>query len=192
MLSLASLLALSLTAAPMAAVSTPPVRCSIRTANGEPYAPTLASTVRLLSAADVIVRATAGVSESPVPEALASRPVYGEWLEFRVIEVLKGSEVPSTLHIPGFLSDRDDFNPDDVPYIWVRPEGQSGSCFAYVYRRGGEFLLFLKHRAGGYTPYWSIFSPTNEQVRGADDPWVRWVRDRLAHPAALPAASLGA
>jgi hypothetical protein len=78
----------------------------------------------------------------------------------------------------------DDFNPAPVPYPAVRPAGQRGSCFAEEYRRGGEFLLLLKRTAGHLTPYWAALAPTNEQIRGADDRWVRWVREarRLAGP----------
>ncbi len=45
---------------------------------------------------------------------------------------------------------------------------------------GGDCLLLLRSAGDGwYTPYWSLLLPTNEQVRGADDPWVVWVRAQV-------------
>ncbi|MFL5612956.1 MAG: hypothetical protein ACJ796_04770 [Gemmatimonadaceae bacterium] len=63
----------------------------------------------------------------------------------------------------------------------VRSAGQRGSCYASEYRRGGEFLLLLRLTPSGYyTPYWALLSPVNEQIRGADDPWLQWVRRQRA------------
>jgi hypothetical protein len=31
----------------------------------------------------------------------------------------------------------------------------------------------------GLTPYWMPLRPTNEQVFGSDDPWVRWVVETI-------------
>ena len=70
-----------------------------------------------------------------------------------------------------------------VPYGHVRPSGGAG-CFAYQYRLGAEYLFLLNRveRIDGLTPYWIALGPTNEQINGADDPWVRWVREQLAAP----------
>ena len=47
--------------------------------------------------------------------------------------------------------------------------------------------MFLKLSKGTMTPYWQSLAPTNEQVRGPDDPWVAWVRKELAlNPPAFP------
>lgn len=175
----AALLAVSPAAAPEAPGAS---LCSIATEDGKPYSPTRERTERLVPESDAIVRA---VAERAFDTEAGSRGT----VELRVLEVLKGEGVPQTLQVTGFLSDRDDFNRESVPYVWVRRAGQSGPCYAYEYRRGGEFLLLLKQDGGGLTPYWAVFSPTNEQVRGAGDPWVQWVRERLGLPrAAIPAS----
>ena len=54
--------------------------------------------------------------------------------------------------------------------------GGCGGCFAHEYRDGAEYLLMLK----GVTPYWAPLSPTNEEVSGAQDPWVLWVKGQLS------------
>jgi hypothetical protein len=74
--------------------------------------------------------------------------------------------------------DSDDFNDRPVPYDWVRSSGTSGSCFAFDYREGAEYLLFLRSIGGVLTPYWAPLAPTNEQVTGPEDPWVIWTRNR--------------
>ncbi|HEU0173240.1 MAG TPA: hypothetical protein VFV58_03190 [Blastocatellia bacterium] len=47
------------------------------------------------------------------------------------------------------------------------------------YKRGAEFLLFLKKSEGKLSPYWDALSPTNEQLRSNTDPWISWVKNRL-------------
>ena len=66
-----------------------------------------------------------------------------------------------------------------VPYARVRPGGRGGGCDARNYQRNGEYLLLLKRVDGQLTPYWAAHGATNEQVTGADDPWVAWVRQQL-------------
>lgn len=109
-------------------------------------------------------------------------------IEFEVLENLtprSGVATASMLYIGGRLTTADDFNRGTVPYLDVRTAGQHGSCFASDYRRGGEFLLLLRLAPSGYyTPYWALLSPVNEQIHGADDPWVQWVRrERPRRPA---------
>ena len=60
--------------------------------------------------------------------------------------------------------------------------GLDGPCFAYEYRLGAEYLFLLNRVDGSdvLTPYWIALGPTNEQIRGPEDPWVRWVREQLA------------
>ena len=92
------------------------------------------------------------------------------------------THVSQSLRIPGGVTTQPDFNPEPVPYHWVRPSGLRGSCYASVYQQGGEFLLLLRGpTAASLDPYWAALSPTNEQVHGRDDPWVAWVR-RVRHP----------
>ena len=68
-----------------------------------------------------------------------------------------------------------------VPYVMVRPSGRAGACFARSYQRDGEYLLFLKKVNGKLTPLLGLaLGATNEQITGADDPWVAWVRQQLA------------
>jgi hypothetical protein len=133
-----------------------------------------------LWAADVIVRATAvKYVKEPDRRIGITTGVPNTQVEFRVDEVLRGRRVPETLLINGYLSDEDDFNELEVPYKFVRMNGRSGSCFANTYRKGGQFLLFLEKTKEGYSPNISALGPTNEQVRGSEDPWVIWVRTEL-------------
>jgi hypothetical protein len=96
-----------------------------------------------------------------------------------VVEVLKG-EVQFTAEVSGTLANHPDMNNLPVPYGMVRPGGRGGGCFALSYQRDGEYLLFLKRVNGKLTPYWAALGATNEQITGADDPWVAWVRQQLA------------
>jgi hypothetical protein len=98
---------------------------------------------------------------------------------FRVVETLRGPIPGGRLVVPGSLVDRDDFNRGPVPYTMVRSSGQRGDCWAREYRLGAEYLLLLRPGWSGLTPYWIPLAPLNEQVNGANDPWVQWVRARL-------------
>ena len=133
---------------------------------------------QLSTNADVIVRATA-VRYAKAPEGNLTSGLPNSTVEFRVEEILKGENVPATLVINGYLSDKDDFNDRPVPYNFIRPGGRSGSCIANSYKKGTEFLLFLKMKEGKLTPYWAALTPVNEQLRSSDDPWLQWVRDYL-------------
>ena len=42
----------------------------------------------------------------------------------------------------------------------------------------------LRWQEGRLTPYWAALAATNEQVRGHDDPWLRWVRTAVRVPVA--------
>jgi hypothetical protein len=97
-------------------------------------------------------------------------------VSFRVEEVLRGELPSGRLTVAGELAERDDYNPRTVPYTIVRPGGQHGDCFARSYRVGAEYLLLLRDGPAGLAPYWQPLAPLNEQVRGATDPWVEWVR----------------
>jgi hypothetical protein len=104
-------------------------------------------------------------------------------INFDVVDTLKG---PATggLRIRGMLSTADDYNDKHPPYAFVRPDGRGGDCFAHTYRRGGQFLLFLKREPNGYTPYWAALAPVNEQLRSDDDRWLAWVRRAAKQSAA--------
>ena len=150
----------------------PPAAMACRAPRPSPHA--------LVSGAEVIVRAAAD-RYVKAPEGnlrYLNEPDDAE-IEFRVEETLKGENVPTTIILNGYLTDKDDFNDRPVPYDFVRRGGQGGSCSAYEYRQGTEFLLFLKKQNGKFTVSWYALAPTNEQLHSADDPWVVWVREQL-------------
>jgi hypothetical protein len=138
-----------------------------------------------LFVADFIVRATAvKYIVSPVPNTRTTG-VPESTIEFKVEETIWGGDVPSTIVLHGYLTDTDDFNEVPPPYQFVRPGGRAGSCFANSYKQGAQFLLFVKrgaHKAStsGYTTNINALGPTNEQIRGAEDPWVKWVKAYLS------------
>ncbi len=106
----------------------------------------------LISTADVVVRATAvKYIREPQGDIRALYTPNDVEIEFRVEEVLKGKNVPTSLILNGYLTDRDDYNDRPVPYDFVRKGGRDGSCFAYEYKQGAEFLLFLTKKDGKYT-----------------------------------------
>ena len=107
----------------------------------------------------------------------------GSQVGFTVLSVLKGARKPS-LRVRGSLTADTDPNDHAAPYTFVRPGGRHGNCFAVTYNRRKEYLLFLKNG----TPYWSALAPTNEQVSGANDPWVVWVKKQLEVPVKRGAA----
>ncbi len=158
----------------LVALSAPPAAlCSIRYSDGSHWRPSVEHARLVATEADAVVRARATRVDSI--EVGGQRHPH---VVLKVVEVLAapiGDTVPTSLAVYGWLSDADDFNPAPVPYPAVRPEGQRGACFAEAYRRGGEFLLLLKRRGSQLSPYWAALAPTNEQIRGRDDPWVTWV-----------------
>lgn len=134
--------------------------------------------VPVVAAARVILRARADSATEAPRSARAGLGPRGA-VQFTVLEVIDsgGLPIPATLRLLGQLSDKPDFNTRPVPYRWVRGDGLRGACNAYTYQRGGEFLLLLQgDTVDALHPYWTGLKPTNEQVRGAADPWVTWVR----------------
>jgi hypothetical protein len=130
-----------------------------------------------VSDADVIVRAR--VWRLPeAPDATSGVRTAETLVRFGVLEVLKG-EVQFTVSVPGTLTERSDMNDRPVPYAMVRPGRRGGECVARNYQRNGEYLLLLKKVDGKLTPYWAALGATNEQVTGANDPWVTWVRKQI-------------
>lgn len=130
-------------------------------------APPPPSAHSLVASADAIVRAT------------AVEFVENQGVEFHVEEVLKGKAVPTTFIFTGSLSQKDDFNDRPLPYDFVRPGGRGGACYAYEYKQGAQFLLFIKQQKDKLTPYWIPLAPTNEQLLSDNDPWLVWVRGHL-------------
>jgi hypothetical protein len=134
----------------------------------------------LFDNADVIVRATAvKYAKPPNNTNFMTTGEPDSTIQFKVEESLRGKDLPDTIALNGYLSDRDDYNEMPVPYTFVRPNGRSGSCFANTYKQGAQFLLFLKKNNKGYTSNISALGPTNEQLRSENDPWLLWVKDHL-------------
>jgi hypothetical protein len=96
-------------------------------------------------------------------------------IRFVVLETLKGDGLRD-LQAAGSFSDVDDPNDGPVPYMFVRPEGRRGNCYAATYRLDSAYLFFVR----GGTPYWSPLAPVNEQVSLQGDDWVIWVKRRLS------------
>jgi hypothetical protein len=130
----------------------------------------------LVQQTSLIVRARASdyvVAPSPSDLALLGT------IRFEVLEVVKGTLSAREVQLRGYLSDRDDFNDRPVPYDFVRPEGRHGDCFASSYRKGAEHLLFLRFWDGRYSTNVAALAPVNEQLRGRNDAWLRWVRSEV-------------
>lgn len=138
----------------------------------------------LVKSAELIVRATAIRYERAPEGEYWTTGEPDSTVEFRIEEVLKGSNVPKKIILNGYLSAEDDFNELPVPYHFVRPGGRGGSCFANAYKKGAQFLLFLgkKKDNSGYTPNIDALAPVNEQLRSTTDPWLLWVKDYLKSP----------
>lgn len=138
-----------------------------------------------LFSADLIVRAEAvRYIITPDPQTTTTG-VPESTIEFKVKESIWGIDVPATIVLHGYLADTNDFNNVPLPYRFVRPGGRSGSCFANSYKKGAQFLLFLRKTgkymsSTGYTTNISALGPTNEQISGTDDPWVKWVKAYLS------------
>lgn len=150
------------------------------------------SASEMVAGADLIVRATAveysvepGTTITLAPGMTFSGPglrttgVPDSRVRFRVESILKGTFSAAELILPGYLSDRDDWNDHSPPYKFIRPNGRSGSCIANTYRQGAQFLLIMKHTGTEYTVNWYALGPVNEQLRSPDDPWVQWVREQV-------------
>ena len=132
----------------------------------------------LITLADVIVRATAESYEQAPEGDLRTTGLPKSTIKFKVVETLKG-KVTDPLLIFGYLSDKDDYNDKPAPFTFIRPGGRAGSCIANTYKKGADFLLFLKLTDGKLTPYWSALMPVNEQLRSSDDAWLEWVKEQL-------------
>ena len=135
--------------------------------------------MRELLAAEVVVIATAVEYERPHEGNSTTNGVPDSTVRFQIHKLLRGRLKTDMVVFPGYLGNTDDFNDVPVPYHFVRPNGRSGMCFANTYKRGAEYLLFLRHTEIGLTPYWSSLGPTNEQLHGFDDPWVSWTERYL-------------
>ena len=169
--------------------SVPPVvprRCSVETLRGNPegYEYPLESVRGFVAQAEHIVRAVAldsvaGVRPDPLGDGPPGRGP-GTRVSFRVVERLRGAAGSDSLVMPGVLVQYDNYNAGTVPYRIVRSAGQRGDCYAHEYRRGAEYLFLLRSTPAGPSQYWAPLAPVNEQIRGSDDPWLKWVRTEAA------------
>ena len=101
-------------------------------------------------------------------------------ISFEQLEWIRGTPSTDRLVLPGVVVDTDDFNTHPVPYRTVRPSGQRGSCNTQEYRLGAQYLLLFRDGAAWSPLHWWPLGPVNEQVRGENDPWVKWVQARVA------------
>ena len=160
------------------ASTAPNVRCSVPELRGRPgYAWTVQDIRGYVRRSDVVVRAQALDNDSVF---FTEPSLRGRGVRFVAQEVLQGSLPSDTFVIRGTAVDMDEFNDGEVPYRSPRMSAMAGSCFASSYKRGGEYLFLLKGQREGLSPYWVPLAPVNEQVRGAQDPWVVWVRNVLS------------
>ena len=134
---------------------------------------------RAVRAVDPPDRKRLFAQDRPPDGGVVERLFFGT-VELRVEETIKGDAGSPTVTLVGTVVDGDDFNLGPVPYLSVRPSGTAGACYAYEYRTGAAYLLFLKRSgSGGLTPYWAPLQPVNEQLREGGDPWLDWVRGQV-------------
>jgi hypothetical protein len=167
---------------------------------------TVDSVRALVRGADAIVLARA-VAEAPAVGLAArdsalvagARPKRHWWskarsgaVAFRVVEVLAAPVGETALRpggqlaLAGVLTRADHYSDRDEYYHRApvpRLEGRGAEIceVALGYRVGREYLLLLGREpaTGRYTPYLRQWDPSNERVRGPDDPWLQWVRAEL-------------
>jgi hypothetical protein len=134
------------------------------------------SSVDMTREADVILRAIADRYDIAPKKPNVVTDMPDSTVHFHVLEVIRG-DAYTDLILPGYLSDKDDFNDHSSPYTFVRPGGRHGSCVANTYRSGAQFLLLLKrNQSGELTAKWYALGPVNEQLHSTNDPWLLWVR----------------
>ena len=146
--------------------------CSVGELRGNPgYQYRVERVRQFLDSAEIIVRA----------KAVSEFADGGYWprIRFDVLERLRAPDSLVHVELRGSVVDRDDFNRLPIPYLIVRSAGQRGDCEAREYKLGAEYLLILRPGHERQSPHWKPLAPFNEQVRGADDPWVAWVRQHV-------------
>ena len=128
---------------------------------------------------DYIIRARAvKYLKKPKVSYIYTTGVPDSKVQFKTLEILKGDSI-SSFSLNGFLNSKDDFNDMPVPYTFVRPGGRHGSCYANTYKKGAEYLLFIKKTAEGFTVNIDPLAPVNEQLHSSKDPWVYYIKGLL-------------
>lgn len=138
---------------------------------------------QLVKRAHLIVRATAlGYYRPPVLPRAGRGPLFPATntlpvgvIGFRIDSVLKGkAPVGAQIDLDGrVVADDGELNEGQVPYRTARKSPDD-------YVAGAEYLLILQQdRRGDYNVWWAAPSASNERIRGENDPWLKWVRDRV-------------
>ena len=80
---------------------------------------------------------------------------------------------PPLVDLEGRIVNPDDYNAAPVPYTTARK-----SPGEYV--QGREYLLILHDTGTEFTTAWpSSLAPTNEELKDENDPWLKWIRERV-------------
>jgi hypothetical protein len=151
------------------------------TVGGPPISFSIARTQNIVGESRVIARATALGEVAPPAEDPRQDATF---VAFSVDEVLRGRGVPDTLRLYGVIREDDAWPQEEETEIphrsYLRRSG--GTCMAFTYQTGGEYLLLLNPSEHGVRldPYWMLLAPTNNQIHGADDWWLQWVRLEIA------------
>jgi len=138
---------------------------------------------QLVKRAHLIVRATAlGYYRPPTLPRAGRGPLFPATnalplgvISFRIDSVLKG-KAPAAMRIDleGRMVADDEINEGEVPYRTARRSPDD-------YVAGAEYLLILQQdRRGEYNTWWAAPSASNERIRGENDPWLQWIRERVA------------
>ena len=103
-------------------------------------------------------------------------------VRFKVIRVLKGALCPRFVDVAGFL----DFmgRTEEGDLYSVRRGALAGSCIAYDYRLGKNYVLFGTPYETRFAVSGPPFSRVNEEVDGPESPWTQAV-SRYAEVAAI-------
>ncbi len=127
-----------------------------------------------VSLRDVIDRSELIVRAQPVQESAKADEEGGGTVTLKILETIKGVTESKSIQVPGRFANYLDRSNKDVPYQQLNCSRAAGcgGCYAYDYKMGNQYLLFLKDG----TPYWAPLSPTNEDISGKNDPWFIWVK----------------
>src|SRR5215831_18495316 len=104
----------------------------------------------MVGAADLILRVRAVEYSDPPPTLsprMAAEFVPAANVDFLVEDVVKGKYEKTSIILPGYLTEQDEWNRQDQhpPYASARPSADAG-CFAHGYHKGGVFLLVSENR----------------------------------------------
>lgn len=118
----------------------------------------------LVAHADAIVVAEAVENASPE-----------EWggVRFRTVEALKGR--PPLWFTAGAGLGHPPFS-DPNGLAEAHPEASQGACQRYTYRRGGQYIMFLRREEGEWREIDYPYARANEDYFGPESVWVRAIR----------------